>query len=93
MKKFTSVALFLLGLFEIATGLLFSPLRIYAAEPALRQKLGLSSLSLEQQRIYYDYMSQFRQQWLIVAVFGLLTIAASIILGRRARERETPAAC
>jgi len=92
MKKFTAIALFLLGLFEIAVGLMVAPIRIYAAEPVLAKKIGVSTLSSEQQRIYHDYMVQFEHQWFLVAGFGVLTVAASIILGRRDKTHERPAA-
>jgi hypothetical protein len=88
LKRITGIALFPLGLFEVFVGFVLGPIHIYGAEPALARKIGVSSLSPENQRIYHDYMARFQSDWAIVAGFGVLTIAASVILSRRERIAE-----
>lgn len=92
LKRFTAIALFFLGLFEVSVGLITGPIRIYAAEPALAQKLGVDSLPPNQQQTYHDYIVRFQHDWFIVAGFGALTVAASIILGRREKTPQKPTA-
>ena len=91
LKRFTAIALFLLGLFEIFFGLVAGPIQIYAAEPDLARGLGVYSLPPEQQRIYHDYLVRFQRHWHIVAGFGVLAVTASIILGRREKTHDTNA--
>jgi hypothetical protein len=80
LKKFIPIILFLLGAIEIFYGILFGRLRIYAHEAAFAQALRLQDLSSEQQRAYNHYIDLFQDQWRVVAVFGVITVVAAVVL-------------
>jgi hypothetical protein len=87
LKKLTAIALFLLGAVEIFYGVLWGRMRIYAHEAPFGQALRLQELSSEQQQAYNHYIDLFQDQWHVVALFGVLTVAAAAMLWFMDRKR------
>ena len=59
-------------------------MRIYTHEAPFARALQLLELSPAQGQAYNHYIDLFQQQWYIVAVFGVLTLIAALLLLRRA---------
>lgn len=87
VKKFLVIFLFLLGAVEIFYGFLWGRMRIYAHEAPLGQALRLQELSPEQQQAYNHYIDLFQDQWHVVALFGVLTIAIAATLWFMEKKR------
>ena len=87
MKKLLAILLFLLGAIEIFYGVVWGRMRIYAHELPFGRALRLQELSFEQQRAYNHYIDLFQDQWHVVALFGVLTVAAAATLWILDRKR------
>jgi hypothetical protein len=77
MKKTAFIILFLLGITQIAFGLIFGRLRIYAIESPFWHALGLSA---EHSEAFSHYIGLIKDQWHVVAWFGLIIILATSFL-------------
>jgi hypothetical protein len=78
-KKFIITGLFLLGALEIFYGILWGRLRIYSHEASFAGALRLGELGPDQNRAFQHYIDLFQDQWHVVTLFGVLTIAFAII--------------
>jgi hypothetical protein len=78
MKKLILIIL-LLGIIEVFYGLLWGRLQVYKYEAPMIRDLGITG---SQHREFYRYMTVFKDQWAIVAVFGVGQIVLSLILLR-----------
>jgi hypothetical protein len=70
MRKILAISL-VLGLIEVFYGVLWGKLQIYKFEAPMIHALGLAP---EQYKAFEDYITRFKHQWKIVAVFGLANI-------------------
>ena len=77
MKTLAFIILFLVGLAEIAIGLLVGRVRIYGCEASFYKDLGLTG---EQAQTFRHYILIYKDQWHIVAWLGVITIVTSSIL-------------
>jgi uncharacterized membrane protein HdeD (DUF308 family) len=77
LKKSIAIVLLLLGAVEVFYGVIFGRGRIYAYEASFSQDMGFSP---EKSRTFLHYIDAFKDQWHIVAWFGVLTIAAAVLL-------------
>ena len=79
MTKLPFILLFLMGLVEIVFGVLIGRLRIYAYVLPFFKDLGLST---QQAKAFNHYIGIYQDQWHIVAWFGVITIALSVLVVR-----------
>lgn len=89
VKKFAAIALILLGFVEILYGILWGRLGIYAHEAPFALSLKLSELSDDQVHAFNHYLRLFKEQWYIVAVFGLVTVIIGGALLFADRKKKT----
>jgi uncharacterized membrane protein len=75
MKKFL-VALLILGFTEIFYGVLWGRLQIYKYEIPMIRDLGLAQTQF---KAFGDYITLFKDQWRIVALFGAINVVLSIL--------------
>jgi hypothetical protein len=83
MKPLIATLLVCLGLVEIFYGVFWGRMRIYAYEAPMVNALGLSP---EKHKAFGDYVGIFKDQWKVVAVFGLvniLLVIAGVLLSKR----------
>ncbi|MGZ4963772.1 MAG: hypothetical protein ACXWC8_14545 [Limisphaerales bacterium] len=88
MKKLICILLIVLGVVEVVYGLMWGGLQIYAHEAPFAQALRLQQLSDEQVHAYNHYIRLFKDQWHIVAVFGVLTVIGALALWRLDTKRH-----
>jgi len=80
----------LLGAAEVFVGVFWGRLLIYAQEAPFIQALGFPSISPEQTLAFQHYIGIFKDQWSIVAWFGVATLALTALLFRVSRPSATP---
>jgi hypothetical protein len=87
LKKIITILLLILGLFEIFYGVFWGRMRIYAHEAPFARALHSSDFSAEQSQAYNHYIDLFQDQWHIVAIFGVVTVVAALLLLSADRKR------
>jgi len=80
MKNIGVVILLVLGIVEIAYGMVFGRLRIYAHEVPFAHAIQLNDKTSEQRHAFYHYIDLFKDQCGIVTLFGWLTIGAALLI-------------
>ena len=88
-KRVPFIALVCIGLIEVFYGLLWGRMRIYANEAPFALEMNYTQWTNTQTAAYRKYIDVFKDQWSIVAWFGLLTIAASIAWFLIDRKKKT----
>ncbi len=79
MKKAAIILLYLLGLVQLAYGVLLGRLQIYAFEAPFGHAIGVK---LDNARAFMHYIDIFKHQWDILTWFGALTLLIAAILTR-----------
>ena len=90
-KQIPFIALVGLGLIEVFYGILWGKMMIYAHEAPFSHALNGTKWTDSQAVAYRKYIEIFKDQWSIVAWFGLLTIVAAITWFLIERRIETKA--
>ena len=90
MKNIGVVILLVLGIVEIAYGMVFGRLRIYAHEVPFAHAIQLDDKTPEQRHVFNQYIDLFKDQCGIVALFGWLTIGAAVPIWLVNRKKPTP---
>jgi hypothetical protein len=80
MNKFPSVVLMLLGSLEVFWGLFGGRIQVYFYEAPFSHELGYPNLSAAQIHGFNKYIGIYKDQWQIVACFGLATIVLGVFL-------------
>src|SRR5258707_10880456 len=78
LKKTAFVGLLLLGCTEIFYGLWWGRLRSNAYEAPFASAVKSSDWTPEQYRAYGRYITIFKDQWGIVAMFGAVTVVLAV---------------
>ncbi|MDD4870107.1 MAG: hypothetical protein PHR77_06070 [Kiritimatiellae bacterium] len=78
-KQIPFITLVSIGLIEVFYGILWGKMRIYAHEAPFSHEMNYTKWTDSQAVAYRKYIDIFKDQWSIVAWFGLLTIVAAII--------------
>ena len=84
--KVVAILLLALGTLEVAWGLLIGRLCIYGYEAPFIHALGHPNLSDMQIEAFAEYIDIFKDQWHIVAGFGLITLICGVIAARHAYD-------
>lgn len=85
MKKAAIIGLYLLGLVQIAYGVLLGRLQIYACEAPFGHAIGVN---LDNARAFMHYIDTFKHQWGILTWFGVLTLLLAAVLTRDVFSRK-----
>jgi hypothetical protein len=87
MKKLL-VILLVLGIIEILYGVLWGRLQIYKFERSMIHELGLTQ---PQHKTFGEYITRFKDQWRVVAIFGVANLFVSILMLRSlSKQAKTP---
>lgn len=89
LKRTAFVGLLLLGSTEVFYGLWWGRLRIYAYEAPFAKAVKSTDWSPEQYRAYGQYITIFKDQWGVVAVFGVVTVVLAL-LWYSSESRKSP---
>jgi N-glycosylase/DNA lyase len=86
MKK-SVIALLALGLIEIAYGVLVGRLQIYAFEVPMIRDVRIQPTEY---REFGNYITRFKDQWHVVAIFGVTNIVIALFMYARTRKGFKP---
>lgn len=85
MRRIALFLLFLIGAVEIYYVAFVVNFTLYANEQPIAQAVGISALSSEKQRAYWDFYHRLSDQWNAVALFGIATIVLALVLALATR--------
>ncbi|MES2437865.1 MAG: hypothetical protein V4584_02275 [Verrucomicrobiota bacterium] len=89
MRRISLFLLFLIGAAELYYVAFVVNFTLYANEQPIAQTVGVSALSNEKQRAYWDFYQLLSDQWDAIALFGIATILLAAVLSFATRPATT----